>query len=119
MRYLCIFLLQLIFGCISAQTTIKSFPNSANIIPAKYAKTNNLFLIAVLDLTTKGITEKIPVIYSMLTSSVDSSKFFIAGDNIACYSYAIENGDKYKPLFAVEALQVPNDDVFLNKERAK
>jgi len=105
------FIVAVVFiGCNSkGQIKIISFPALKDFVPVEYAKTNNLIPIAILDLSKEGIYDKIPISYSMLNSSVDSSNFLVKGDFIDKYSFKIQSDGKFLPLFTLNALKLPNN----------
>ena len=103
-----------------SQVLVKAFPGLPELIHPNYLGSKNIIPIAVLDFSSKGISEKIPIFYSMFVLPVDSSLFFENKDFIDRYSYRIINDQIYIPLFAKEALKIPDEySKYFEKEKAK
>jgi hypothetical protein len=121
MKNLLILFLWTVSSCTSVgQRKTESFPNLSNFIDTDYAQVDNIFPIATVTLDIDGKTYKIPISYSLLHHSVDSSNFLIQGDFIDNYSFKILDNGKFKPMFKKEALLLPTDwRPYLAKTRQK
>lgn len=121
MKQSLISLLWMLSSCTSpGQSKIESFPNFANFIDPHYSKVDNILPIATVSINLDGKEYKIPISYSMLHHSVDSTNFLIKGDFIDNYSFKILDNGKFKPMFKKETLVLPTDWVpFLAKNKQK
>lgn len=101
--FLCTFL-----SCTSVgQIKFESFPNLSDFIDTNYGQEDNLLPIAIITFPFEGKEYKIPISYSILHHSVDSSNFLIKGDFIDNYSFKILDNGKFMPMFKKEALLLP------------
>jgi hypothetical protein len=121
MKHLSILFLWTLSSCTSpGQKTVESFPKLSTFIDTDYSQMINIFPIATVTLDIDGKTYKIPISYSLLHNSVDSSNFLIHGDFIDNYSYKILDNGKFKPMFKKETLLLPPDwGPFLTKTGQK
>ena len=102
-----------------SQKTILSFPEPTNYLPQEYLRTNNIFLIALLDLNKQGISEKIPILYSHFYDT-DTSEFLIKGEDLENYSIKINKDNSFSPNFTPKALALPADYIkYLEEDRKK
>ena len=74
------------FGC---KTTHDNFPDKRKMLTADFGQYENFFPIATLDLTNKGIKDKIHVLYVSFDPSIDHKKPFPNEDNIDVFSFKI------------------------------
>ena len=121
MKQLSILLLWALSSCTSiGQRKIESFPSFAKFIDPDYLQVDNILPIATVSINLDGKKYEIPISYSMLHYSVDSSNFLIKGDFIDNYSFKILDNGKFKPMFKKEALILPIDwQPFLTKTKQK
>jgi len=121
MKHFLILFIWTLSSCNSrGQKTIESFPKLLTFVDTEYSQMNNIFPIATVTLDVDGNTYKIPISYSLLHNSVDSSNFLIKGDFIDNYSYKILDNGKFKPMFKRETLLLPTDwTPYLTKTRQK
>jgi len=110
MKTILILLLWSFSSCTSnGQRKVESFPNLANFIDNDYSQVDNIFPIARVSINLEGNEYSIPISYSLLHYSVDSSNFLIKGDFIDNYSFNILDDGKCRPLFKKEILKLPQD----------
>ena len=84
------------------------FPNKSKVLTTEFNKSENFFPIATLDLTSKGIKDKIHVIFVCFDPAIDHYVPFPEGDYIDNYSFEITNDGLYNPTFNKTALDIGN-----------
>ncbi len=92
-------------SCIKNQYTVTQYPELKEIVVAEFSNSSNIFPIAILG---KG-KDRIPVFYSLMHYSTDSSYFGIQGDNIDKYSLKTLNNGQIQPLYKSDALKLPDE----------
>ena len=96
----------------------KYFPDYKEIISAEFPVTDNIYPIATLDLSKKGINEKIHITYVYFNYNSDSTQFLRKGDNPSNYSFQLLNTGLMIPLFTSKSLSIDDSDVkYFNKSR--
>ncbi|MBO9203506.1 MULTISPECIES: hypothetical protein [Niastella] len=98
-----------LFG--SAANGQQYFPDYKKVIDPKFPKTQNIYPIATLDLSTKGIKEKINVIYVYFSDKCKVEDFLVKGDEPDDYSFKILANGMVKPMFTANALKVDESDL--------
>lgn len=117
---LILFFLTLSSNCIIGQKKIISFPLLSEFTIPDFAQQDNIFPIALIEYAINDEIYRIPISYSLLHDSIDSSNFFIKGDFINNYSFKILENGKCTPLFKKETLILPSNwTQFLSRARNK
>ena len=103
-----IFLISMLFnfGCKKIEP---KFPDRKAVLVSEFSSYENFFPIITLDLTGKGIKDKIHVIYVSFDPSTDSKKNFPENENVDAFTYSIEKDGLYRPLFDKGALIIGHD----------
>lgn len=94
------------FGC---KTHQNFFPERSSVLTADFNQYENFFPIATLDLSSKGIKDKIHVIYVSFDPAIDHKKPFPSNDYIDEFSFKISSEGKLQPTFDKSALIVGDD----------
>lgn len=81
---------------------------SSRWLTEEFAESENFFFLETLDLSKKGIKDRIHVIYVPFDPDTDEEAFS-GNDNIDNFSFKIESNGKYHPLFNKSALIVGED----------
>jgi len=95
------------FGC---KTNDNYFPGRKDVLTADFNQYDNFFPIATLDLSSKGIKDKIHVMYVSFDPSIDHNNPFPENDNIDVFSFRIADEGKLQPTFDKSALVIGEDD---------
>ena len=96
-----------LFSFFFKKTTLeKVFPDRSEILIESFSKNENFFPIATIDLTKKGIKDKIHILYVSFDPEVNDSICFPKGDNKDNFSFDIEKNGKLKPTFNDKALKI-------------
>ena len=82
------------------------FPARKDILVDISSKFDNFFPIATLDLTKKGIKDKIHVVYVSFDPAIEDSTLFPKSDNIDEFTFIITDDGKLNPTFSDNALTV-------------
>ncbi len=89
------------------QNQIESFPKLTSFIIKEFSNSDNIFPIASINISIDKKSYKIPIAYSLLHYSIDSTYFVNKKDNIDNYCFEILTNGLCKPLFKKEALKLP------------
>jgi hypothetical protein len=100
------FFISILFVCCKTNSQTESFPAVSKTIDSSFKSIDKLFPVAMLDISSKGYQEKIPIIYAYFTEHNNENEFLRKGDNISCYSFQKMPDGKYKPLFTEKALSI-------------
>ena len=84
----------------------ESFPSRTEIISPEFSSSPNIFPIAFLNFSKKGITEKLPVVYVYFNDHAGTNSFLIFKDDINHFTLQPDGHGKYRPMFTPEALLV-------------
>lgn len=104
--------LSLLISLVSFSSNRRSdvmFPDKETILVEDYANYDNFFPIATLDLSNKGIKDKIHIVYVSFDPSIDHYKPFSPNDNIDEFTFSITDNGLYKPTFEKSALVIGKD----------
>ncbi|HEX8315155.1 MAG TPA: hypothetical protein VF609_09185 [Flavisolibacter sp.] len=93
----------------SCSTNHDYFPNKRNVLTSDFNQYDNFFPIATLDLLSKGIKDKIHVMYVSLDPSIDHKKPFPGNDYIDVFSFKISDEGKLLPTFDKSVLAISKD----------
>lgn len=85
------------------------FPDKMQVLEASFAKYDNFFPVATLDLSSKGIINPIHIIYVSFDPATDDSTLFTKPDYIDEFTFDIMNDGKLKPTFNEKALTITNN----------
>jgi hypothetical protein len=96
-------------GCTPSVKKEGSFPDRAVMLKAEYAKYENFFPIATLDLKEKGITDKIHVMYVAIDPDNDDDSFFPGNDYLDEFTFHISKDGLYTPTFKKSVLKISSD----------
>ena len=105
MRFVILFIIILLISC-NTRSQTEGFPDVSRIIDNSFKSIDRLFPLAMVDISNKGYTEKIPVIYAFFTEDKNEKEFLKKGDGISSYSFQKMPDGKYKPLFTEKALSI-------------
>lgn len=97
----------LLIGLLSC-TRNNEVSEDSNWLTAEFTESENFFVLETLDLSSKGIKDRIHVIYVPFDPDTEEEAF-PGNDNIDNFSFKIESDGKYRPLFNKSALTVGND----------
>jgi hypothetical protein len=92
------------FGCKKSDT---NFPDRKSVLTPEFSNYENFFPIATVDLTKKGIKDKIHIIYVYFDPANKTA--FPDNDNIDTFTFDIDQNGLYKPFFSKDALVIGND----------
>ena len=108
MKFL-LFSLIALMGCnTNAQ---KYFPKYEEVIDPEFPKSQNIYPIATLDLSEKGIKEKIHVTYVYFDYNSTGSDFLRKGENPSNYSFQLLDNGLMRPLFTANSLKIGEGDL--------
>jgi hypothetical protein len=93
-----------LFGCKKSDI---HFPDRQNVLTPEFSNYENFLPIATLDLTKKGIKDKIHLIYVYFDPSNTTS--FPDNDNIDLITFNIDPNGLYKPSFNTDVLIIGKD----------
>lgn len=79
------------------------------ILTSEFSGYDNFFPIASLDLTSKGVKDKIHVMYVSFDPGPNYESAFSKGENIDRFSFKISENGKYRPMFNKTALGIGGD----------
>lgn len=100
-------LLFLNFGCIN--NDIK-FPERKDVLTTEFSKFENFFPLATIDLSKKGIKEKIHIIYvSFNYNGKENDENFPENESIGNFTFKIQENGLYMPTFSKNALKIEKD----------
>ena len=98
----------------------KVFPVRSEILNDSFSNYENFFPIATIDLSKKGIREKIHILYASFDPAINDSICFANGDKKDNFSFDIEENGKLKPTFNNKALIIGNDfEIYFLKAKEK
>lgn len=92
------------------------FPDKTKVLDASLVKYDNFFPVASLDLSAKGISIPIHVVYVSFDPAIDDSTLFIKPDYIDEFTFDIMDDGKLKPTFNKKALTITNGFIKYFKE---
>lgn len=105
------------FGC---KQSDRFFPDKKTILTEEFSNFDNFFPIATLDLSSKGIKDKIHVMYVSFDPDIDHRKSFPDSDYIDEFTFNITDNGLYQPTFDKSALVVGKDfKKYFNEGREK
>ena len=100
-------LLLLNFGCI--KNDIK-FPERKDVLTTEFSEFENFFPLATLDLSKKGIKEKIHIIFvSFNYNGKENDENFPKNESMGNFTFKIQENGLYKPTFSKNALKIEKD----------
>jgi|GEM_PF-2697424 hypothetical protein len=128
MRQLFLFLLvTLSLNCFS-QTLVRkdfivkvvsTFPKREDVLTKEYAKFENFFPLAILELSSEDTTLQIPIIYTFLQYRQETTKYFLEDEHCSKYSMKWQDG-RWQPAFTSQALTLTGQyPKFLEKAKEK
>jgi hypothetical protein len=91
------------FGCTNKE---KNFPDTQDVLAPGYSSFENFFPIKTLDLSTKGISDKIHIMYVCFDPDIDSRETFPDQDYIDEFTFKIMDDGIYQPTFDKKALTI-------------
>jgi hypothetical protein len=92
------------FGCKKSDT---NFPDRQSVLTSEFSNYENFFPIATVDLSKKGIADKIHLIYVYFDPA--NTALFPDSDNIDTFTFSIDQNGLYKPSFDKDALVIGKD----------
>lgn len=96
------------------------FPDKEMVLATELLAYDNFFPIATIDLSSKGIKDKIHVIYVSFDPDIDHAKSFPGNDNIDQFSFNILDNGRYQATFDKSALVVgKNFEKYFNEGKDK
>lgn len=101
---LILFVMTFQFSCTSPY---KSFPERKEVLIEEFATAENLFPITLIDLSKKGIQEKLPIIYVFFDPANEST--FPENEDVDHFSFHLESNGKWRPSFSMSTLEISND----------
>ena len=105
-----IFILVLFLSCnLISQKKIEGFPMLSSFVDSSFQNTDNIFPIAFININIDSKDYKIPISYSLLHYTTDSSNFLNKTDNIDNYCFQLLDNGQCKPMFKAETLKLPTD----------
>lgn len=84
------------FSCKQSDTF---FPDKQTVLTTEFSNFENFFPIVTLDLSTKGIKDKIHIMYVSFDPDNYNKKYFPENDNIDEFTFNILENDLYQPVF--------------------
>jgi len=110
MRQILILLLWTSSTCnVIGQTKVQPFPKPDDFVAQGFGQHDNIFPVALVDFIVDNESYRIPISYSLLHYSIDSSNFYIKGDFIDNYSFKLLDNGRCRPMFKKEALTLPTE----------
>lgn len=97
----------LLTGLLSC-TGNNEFSEDSGWLADEFTKSENFFVLETLDLSNKGIKDRIQVIYVPFDPDTDEEAFS-GNENIDNFSFKIGRDGKYHPLFNKSALAIGKD----------
>lgn len=94
---------------IGCNTKHDYFPEKNNVLTSDFNQFENFFPIATLDLSSKGIMDKIHIMYVSFDPSIDHKRPFPDNDYIDIFSFRINDDGKLQPTFDKSALVISED----------
>ena len=99
----------IIFFSFSCKQNDNFFPDKKTVLTRDYSNFENFFPIATLDLSNKGVKDKIHVMYVSFDPDIDHNKAFPDKDYIDDFTFIITENGLYKPTFDKSALTIGKD----------
>lgn len=96
-----------------------SYPSKDQVIVKEFSNYENIFPLATIDVTEKGIDEKIHLIFiSFYHNTKVFGENFPKGENVANFTFKIQKNGKYKPTFSKDALIIdPENKLYFIKNK--
>ncbi|MNL05658.1 hypothetical protein D3C87_1262690 [compost metagenome] len=104
-----IILISIFFFSFSCKQNDNFFPDKKTVLITDYSNFDNFFPIATLDLSSKGVKDKIHVMYVSFDPDIDHNKAFPYKDCIDEFTFTITENGLYKPTFDKSALTIGKD----------
>ena len=82
------------------------FPEKTEVLSTAFAKYDNFFPLAIMDFSSKGIEERINIIFvSFNYSGKEFDENFPKNESMGSFTFKIQNDGKYKPTFSKNAMK--------------
>jgi hypothetical protein len=85
------------------------FPDRKQVLETSFTRFDNFFPVATLDLSSRGITAPIHIIYVSFDPAIEDPTLFTKSDNIDEFTFEIMNDGKLKPTFNEKALIITDN----------
>ncbi len=107
-----------ISSTVTGQNKIESFPKLTSFVINEFSNSDNIFPIAFVNIDIDKRSYKIPISYSLLHHTTDSTYFVFKNDNAGNYCFEILDNGLCKPKFKKETLKLPSNYLqFLERTR--